>query len=266
MKEHGKGEKEAQGRMKSCPIGVFDSGIGGISVLRNMRADLPREDFIYFGDDKNAPYGTRPEPEILRLAEADADFLLEKHVKAIVIACNTATSAAAAALRERLSIPVIGMEPALKPASLFRKDGLVAVLATSATLRQEKFRRLMERYGEYAVPVPCPGLMDYVERGITEGAELDAFLQRTLAPFREYRFDAAVLGCTHYVFLKDAIQKAMPGVRLFDGNEGTSRQLARVLSDRGWRKETGEGSVKLYSSAENPAVIRLMERLLATKP
>ena len=143
---------------------------------------------------------------------------------------------------------------------------MIAVLATSATLRQEKFRHLMERYGEYAVPVPCPGLMDYVERGVTEGAELDAFLQKVLAPFRDYRFDAAVLGCTHYVFLKDAIQKAMPGVRLFDGNEGTSHQLRRVLSERGWLKEEGEGGVQLFSSAENPAVIRLMERLLATKP
>ena len=171
-----------------------------------------------------------------------------------------------AALRGKLSIPVIGMEPALKPASLFRKDGMIAVLATSATLRQEKFRHLMERYGEYAVPVPCPGLMDYVERGVTEGAELDAFLQKVLAPFRDYRFDAAVLGCTHYVFLKDAIQKAMPGVRLFDGNEGTSHQLRRVLSERGWLKEEGEGGIQLFSSAENPALIRLMERLLATKP
>ena len=108
--------------------------------------------------------------------------------------------------------------------------------------------------------------MDYVERGVTEGAELDAFLQKVLAPFRDYRFDAAVLGCTHYVFLKDAIQKAMPGVRLFDGNEGTSHQLRRVLSERGWLKEEGEGGVRLFSSAENPAVIRLMERLLATKP
>lgn len=252
--------------MKSCPIGVFDSGIGGISVLRNMRADLPHEDFIYFGDDKNAPYGTRPESEILRLAEADAEFLLKRNVKAIVIACNTATSAAAAALRGKLSVPVIGMEPALKPASLFRKNGMVAVLATSATLRQEKFRRLMERYGEYAVPVPCPGLMDYVERGVLEGAELDDFLRKRLEPFRDCRFDAAVLGCTHYVFLKDAIQRAMPGVCLFDGNEGTSHQLKRVLSERGWLKEAGEGSVQLFSSAQNPEVIGLMERLLATKP
>lgn len=252
--------------MKSCPIGVFDSGIGGISVLRNMRADLPHEDFIYFGDDKNAPYGTRPESEILRLAEADAEFLLKRNVKAIVIACNTATSAAAAALRGKLSVPVIGMEPALKPASLFRKNGMVAVLATSATLRQEKFRRLMERYGEYAVPVPCPGLMDYVERGVLEGAELDDFLRKRLEPFRDCRFDAAVLGCTHYVFLKDAIQRAMPGVCLFDGNEGTSHQLKRVLSERGWLKEAGEGGVQLFSSAQNPEVIGLMERLLATKP
>ena len=247
--------------MKNCPIGVFDSGIGGISVLRNMRADLPREDFIYFGDDKNAPYGTRPEPEILRLAETDADFLLKKNVKAIVIACNTATSAAAAALRGKLSIPVIGMEPALKPASLFRKDGMIAVLATSATLRQEKFRHLMERYGEYAVPVPCPGLMDYVERGVTEGAELDAFLQKVLAPFRDYRFDAAVLGCTHYVFLKRVLSELLPGVPLVDGNDGTARRLTDLLEKGGLLREEGEGGVRFMTSSDPAVYIPLMERL-----
>ena len=249
--------------MKNCPIGVFDSGIGGISVLRNMRADLPREDFIYFGDDKNAPYGTRPEPEILRLAEADADFLLKKNVKAIVIACNTATSAAAAALRGKLSIPVIGMEPALKPASLFRKDGMIAVLATSATLRQEKFRHLMERYGEYAVPVPCPGLMDYVERGVTEGAELDAFLQKVLAPFRDYRFDAAVLGCTHYPFLTGAIRRIVgPGPEIMDGSHGVAMQLERKLAQSGMLRQCGEpGTAVFENSLDEPEILALSRAL-----
>ena len=251
---------------RDAPIGVFDSGVGGLTVAREIMRNLPSEKIVYFGDTARVPYGSKSKETIIRYSRQIIHFLREQQVKAIVIACNTATSAAAAALRGKLSIPVIGMEPALKPASLFRKDGMIAVLATSATLRQEKFRHLMERYGEYAVPVPCPGLMDYVERGVTEGAELDAFLQKVLAPFRDYRFDAAVLGCTHYVFLKDAIQKAMPGVRLFDGNEGTSHQLRRVLSERGWLKEEGEGGIQLFSSAENPAVIRLMERLLATKP
>ena len=248
------------------PIGMIDSGVGGVSVLFEALRLLPEERFLFYGDNANAPYGDQPLERIQANTARCVEKLLSQGIKALLIACNTATSAYAAQLRAALSIPVIGMEPALKPASLFRKDGMIAVLATSATLRQEKFRHLMERYGEYAVPVPCPGLMDYVERGVTEGAELDAFLQKVLAPFRDYRFDAAVLGCTHYVFLKDAIQKAMPGVRLFDGNEGTSHQLRRVLSERGWLKEEGEGGIQLFSSAENPAVIRLMERLLATKP
>lgn len=251
--------------MRSRPIGVFDSGLGGVSVLRNMSALLPKEDFIYFGDDKNAPYGTKSEEEILRLAIDDTSFLLQKNVKAIVIACNTATSAAANHLRETLSVPVIGMEPALKPASLSRKEGVIGVMATPATLKQKKFRLLYEKYGDHAMPIPCPGLMEFAEKGILSGEEIDVFLKKLLAPYRKFPLESVVLGCTHYVFLKAAISKALPGVILYDGNEGTARQLKRVLEERNWLKETGEGSVSMYTSGDESHILPLMWSLFREK-
>ena len=251
--------------MRSRPIGVFDSGLGGVSVLRHMSALLPKEDFIYFGDDKNAPYGTKSEEEILRLAIDDTSFLLQKNVKAIVIACNTATSAAANHLRETLSVPVIGMEPALKPASLNRKEGVIGVMATPATLKQKKFRLLYEKYGDHAMPIPCPGLMEFAEKGILSGEEIDVFLNKLLAPYRKYPLESVVLGCTHYVFLKAAISKALPGVILYDGNDGTARQLRRVLEEKNWLKETGEGSVSMYTSGDESHILPLMWSLFREK-
>lgn len=248
--------------MDRRPIGVFDSGIGGISLLRNMRALLPGEDFIYYGDEKNAPYGTKSEQEILALSRADVDFLMHHDVKAIVIACNTATSAAAKELRSELSLPIIGIEPALKPAHLERRSGNIAVLATPATLRQSKFLKLMELYGEGAVSVPCPGLMEFVERGITEGAEIDAFLDAALKPIRGLKLDGAVLGCTHYSFLFKAISKSLNGVKLYDGNEGTARQLRRVLTDKNLLSDKTYGKVTLLTSGDETKTIPIMQKLL----
>ena len=245
------------------PIGVFDSGIGGISLLRNMRALLPKERFIYYGDEKNAPYGTKTEEEILALSRRDVDFLLSFDVKAVVIACNTATSAAAKSLRSELSLPVIGIEPALKPAQLSRRGGAIAVLATPATLRQSKFLKLMELYGEGAIPVPCPGLMEFAEKGIMQGKELDDFLTELLEPVKSLSLDGAVLGCTHYSFLAGAIRKALGGVRLFDGNDGTARQLRRVLAERQLLSDAQEGSVQFYTSGDAESALPLMEKLLA---
>ncbi|MBO2517918.1 MAG: glutamate racemase [Clostridiales bacterium] len=153
---------------RNAPIGIFDSGVGGISVLAECIRQLPGEDFIYFGDTLNAPYGTKTTGEILRLCENVADILTEKGVKAIVIACNTATAAAAEALREntaRYPFPVIGMEPALKLAkNEVGEDKKVLVLATPSTIASEKYARLLSRFGENTVSLPCPGLMEFVER------------------------------------------------------------------------------------------------------
>lgn len=213
-----------------------------------MRALLPNERFIYYGDNRNAPYGTRPEGEILALTLKSVEALLERNIKALVIACNTATSAAAHELRARLSLPIIGMEPALKPAALALGGGRILVMATPATLRQKKFQELMRQYGDRAEMLPCPGLMEFVERGEIDSPALDEYLKDRFAPFGGA--DAIVLGCTHYVFLRRAIMKAMPGALLFDGNEGTARRLQDVLRAEGLLNPTGPGSVEFVTTGE----------------
>ncbi|MBO4368175.1 MAG: glutamate racemase, partial [Clostridia bacterium] len=219
--------------MDNRPIGVFDSGLGGVSTLRSLVRVMPGEDFIYFGDTANAPYGTKSEEEILELTLRAVRQLLDRDIKELVLACNTATSAAAASLRSMLEIPVIGIEPAVKPAAGLISDGCLLVLATPATIRQEKLRNLVERYGRNTRLLPCPGLMEFAERLEFEGPAIDGYLEKLLAPFRAIKTDACVLGCTHYPFLKKAIAKALPGVPIFDGNEGTAHQARRVLTERG---------------------------------
>ena len=251
--------------MDARPIGVFDSGIGGISVLRNMMRLLPNERFIYFGDNKNAPYGTKTEEEILELSKRDVQLLLDKSAKAVVIACNTATSSAAEYLRQTLSVPIIGMEPALKPASFMRKDGKIGVLATPATLSQKKFQNLMERYGKHALPISCAGLMEFAERGEIEGERLEAFIGELFRPYSHISFDALVLGCTHYVFLKRAIAQVLKNANLVDGNEGTARQLKNVLTQREMLTDALEGGAELITSGDSERLLPLMRRLLAAE-
>ena len=247
------------------PIGVFDSGVGGVSVLRDLVRLLPRERFIYYGDNKNAPYGTRSEEEIRALSLDVANWLLSRDVKAMLVACNTATSAAIQTLRERLSIPVVGMEPALKPAYELHADGKILVLATPATLRQAKFHRLYERYREHAVALPCPELVEFVESGRCEGDEIDAYLARRFADVQGEKLAAAVLGCTHFSFLKKALGRALPGVPLLDGNEGSARRLEYLLRENGTLREDGEGSVEFFTSGDEDVFLPLMRRLFAAR-
>ena len=245
---------------KRDPIGVFDSGVGGISTLREMIRELPDERFIYYGDMAHAPYGTKSSREVIDCVWDVVNRLAGKNIKALVIACNTATGAAAAELRGKLTIPVVGMEPALKPASKARKNGSVLVLATPLTLQQEKFKNLMKQYGEGAVKVPCPGLMEIVEADDAAGAQ--QYLQDLFSRFRPEQVDAVVLGCTHYVFLKDMIRELLPErITITDGNAGTARQLRRVLTQADLLNETGPGSVELETSG-TPRDLELMRKLL----
>ncbi len=248
------------------PIGFFDSGVGGISVLQYAAKVLPHEDFFYFGDSKNAPYGQKSEEEILRLTCEGVDFLLQKNIKALVIACNTATSAAAKHLRETLSIPVIGMEPALKPAHELRKNGQIIVLATQATLRQEKFRILMEKYGDHALCVPGSGIVELVENGIFDGPEMEKLLHNILDEPLKTPTDALVLGCTHFPFAANAISRvAGESVTILDSAVGTVNQLKRVLAREGLLSdENRQGNVMLYSSLDDAAHRALMQKLLHT--
>lgn len=220
----------------SAPIGIFDSGVGGISVLKTALELLPKERFVYYGDSAHAPYGTRPEEEVRVLARNVTDFLLNKGCKAIVIACNTATCAAAQTLRqENADLIIVGMEPALKLAHDTCPEGTIAVLATPLSLSSAKYRALYEKYGEHSVSVPCAGLMELVEKGETDSAEVTEYLSEKLGPFlTDGSLSAVVLGCTHYVFLKDAVKRVVGDrVRVLDGNEGTVRQLMRRLDEQG---------------------------------
>ena len=186
--------------------------------------------------------------------------LLAADVKAVVIACNTATAVAAAELRARYDLPIIGIEPALKPAHELRHGGSILVLATPMTLRLEKFRALYAKYGEGAIPLPCPGLMELVEAEDNEAAR--RYLLALFAPYDLTRVDAVVLGCTHYVFLRPILAEILPAtVSVLDGNEGTARQLRRVLTERDLLA-SGEGSVTLETSGNPEIVLPVMQRLL----
>lgn len=230
---------------KRSVILFIDSGIGGLSVLALARRQMPAENYLFYADAANAPYGDKRPEEIIALLHDLLEKQSDYSLKAILLACNTATSAAAAVLRNELPIPVIGMEPALKPAVL-NTTGQVIVMATALTIREEKFRNLLGRYGEGRdiVPLACPGLMQIVEKD-PEGPEAEAYLHQVLDPYQDTA-EALVLGCTHYVFLRPLIQKLYPGIRIFDGNDGVVRHLYDILRERG--QVGGEGFLKLDCS------------------
>ena len=237
------------------PVGVFDSGVGGIGTLSALRRELPQEDFLYFGDTLHAPYGTKPREEVMACVTRVMTHLLSNHVKAVVIACNTATAVAAKELRETYELPILGMEPALKPAHALRHGGSILVLATPMTLRLEKFQQLYARYGEGAIPLPCPGLMELVEQEANEQAR--RYLLELLHPYDLRTVDAVVLGCTHYPFVQPMIQEvAGKDVRIFDGAAGTARQLKRRLKARDWLKPEGsQGKITWLNSSDDPGFI-----------
>ena len=244
-------------------IGFFDSGVGGISVLHEARRLMPNAHFLFYGDNKNAPYGPRGLEEIRALSAAATGVLLNRGVKAIVIACNTATSAYAEILRaEHPELPIVGMEPALKPAHFARHGGQVIVLATETTLRLAKFERLMRLYGDDVIPVAGHGLVELVEAGMADAPEAEERLRALLSPFADRQIDAIVLGCTHYPFLRAPIQRLFPGAALFDGLEGTAQRLRYLLDERGLRSDDAPGSVE-YQSSGGESAVALMRALMA---
>lgn len=246
------------------PVGLLDSGLGGISVLGEALRQLPNEDYVYYGDTANAPYGDKAPEEVLGLVHQAVERLIELRCKAIVIACNTATSVSAGKLRQELALPIIGMEPALKPASLLPGEGKILVMATRVTLALPKFQALMAQYGRDAVPVPCPGLMECVERGELEGPQVTALLRQLLGPWLSQPVKAVVLGCTHYPFLRKTIAALFPaGTPLIDGNAGSVRQLRRRLEEQNLLSDRQEpGRVTFLSSSEEPSVLQRMQTML----
>ena len=250
---------------KQSYIAVFDSGVGGISVLRHLRRRMPGERYVYFGDSANAPYGSRSTQEVRDLTMAAAEKLMrEWPLKALVIACNTATAAAVKDLREKYPhLIVIGIEPALKLAADHFPGGRVGVMATEVTLREEKFDTLLHRFDENCsvFKIPAPGLVQLIEAGKAEAPETEALLQGILSPFGE-KLDALVLGCTHYPFAAKAISRILgEKVTLLDGGDGTARETLRRLQGADLLEE-GAGELIITNSRNDENMIRLSYELL----
>ena len=246
-------------------IAVFDSGVGGISVLRHLVRILPGERFVYYGDSANAPYGSRPTEEVRALTLAAVGKLLAEYpLKALVIACNTATAAAVNDVRAaHPELIVVGIEPALKVAADHFPGGRVGVLATEVTLREEKFDTLLHRFDENVTiyKIPAPGLVDLVEHGKVDAQETEALLRKVLGPYLG-KLDAVVLGCTHYPFARNAIRRVLgDDVVLLDGGEGTARETRRRLEQAGLL-ENGGGEVILRNSSPDPDMLRLSRERL----
>ena len=246
-------------------IAVFDSGVGGISVLRHLVAHMPGERYVYFGDSANAPYGSRTTEDVRRLTLAAAEKLTTEYpLKALVIACNTATAAAVKSVRAAYpDLIVIGIEPALKVAADHFPGGRIGVMATEVTLREEKFDLLLHRFDESCTieKIPAPGLVQLVEAGKVEGQELEALLHSILDPYVG-KLDALVLGCTHYPFAAKAIRSVLgPEVQLLEGGAGTARETKRRLRAAGLLQE-GPGEIIILNSADDEEMIaRSWQRL-----
>lgn len=236
------------------PVGIFDSGVGGLSVLQHLQEELPHENFLYVADSAHAPYGGKTAEEIQARASAVTGFLVEQGAKAIVVACNTATAAAIRLLRARFPVPVIGMEPAVKPAAAATKSGVIGVLATTGTLQSAQFAALLDTYGKgvRVVTQGCPGLVERVERGELQAPETRALLEQYVQPLLAAGADTLVLGCTHYPFLKPLIEQITWGrVALIDTGAAVARQARRRIDEMGLAaRSPGAGSVKLWTSGD----------------
>ena len=264
----------------TAPIGVFDSGLGGISVVRQIVQDMPHERVLYFGDSANAPYGTKTPQEVRRLSFDIMERFMSQGVKAVVIACNTATSAAVNALRDHYDIPIIGMEPALKvacdrgdtaagdgPAPARHMPQHVIVAATPLTLREHKFAALMDRFkaNNMISPQPCPDLVEIVESGRLCAHDL---VMRTLHRYFDGydlpSIDSVVLGCTHFVFYRDYFRELLPSTTaIIDGNRGTVRHLGMVLESLGkLAPEEMDGGVEIANSDSGERIAALSRELL----
>lgn len=240
--------------MSAAPIGVFDSGAGGLSILSGIHQLMPAETLLYVADSAHAPYGPKGDEFIRARCDVIMRFLLRHKVKAVVVACNTATAAAIVQMRERYALPLIGVEPAVKPAAGQSKSGVVGVLATSGTIASDKFLNLQSRFAQKVqiLTRACPGLVELIERLPPATSALDRMLHEYIQPLLERGADTLVLGCTHYSLIRERIQQvAGPGVSIIDAGTAVAKELQRRLALEGLDKQaSGAGSVQFYTSGE----------------
>lgn len=251
---------------RAAPIAVFDSGVGGLSVFREIVQLLPGEDILYFADTVHCPYGSRPLAEIQRFSSGIVEFLAGQVAKIIVVACNTASAAALQYLRGRFNLPIVGMEPAVKPAAERTKSGVIGVLATPATFQGELFASLLDRFaqGVKVLPQVCPGLVEQVEAGKLDGADTESMLRQYIDPLLQQGADQLVLGCTHYPFLIPAMQRiAGDGVEIIDPSPAVARRMKTVLAEKGLlNPRGGGGQYAFYTTGEVEIFKAMLARLV----
>lgn len=249
------------------PIGIFDSGVGGVTVLREIEAQLPHEDLLYFADTANIPYGTKSKAEISRLARAVSEFLISKKAKLIVVACNTASVASLSYLRETFSVPFVGIVPAVKPAATMSNSKRIGVMATDTTLLSDTFEDLVHKFAPDAAVIrqTCPGLVELVEQGRIDGPEAEALLQRYLDPLLAQGIDTVVLGCTHYPFLRSLIEAIVGSdISVIDPAPAVARQVVRVLDSNGLRATRKRaGTVRFFTSGDERRFAELLRKLMS---
>lgn len=239
--------------MTSGPIGVFDSGAGGLSILSGIHELLPRERLVYVADSAHAPYGPRDNAYIRQRCETIMAYFLSREAKAVVVACNTATGAAIADLRRRYPLPIIGVEPAIKPAAAQSGSGVVGVLATSGTIASDKFFLLQNRFNDKVqiVTCPCHGLVEAIETPHPDMSALRTLLSGYIKPLLDAGADTLVLGCTHYSLIKPLIQDiAGAGVAVMDTGAAVAREVRRRLEERELLNDSGEGGVEFLTSGD----------------
>lgn len=252
-------------------IGIFDSGVGGLSVFREIRKVLPEQSYIYYSDSAHCPYGEKSPEYIIDRAREITRFLLSKGAEIIVVACNTATAAAIAALREEFPVKFIGMEPAIKPAAACTKTGVVGVLATAGTLKADKYHITRERWGDNVqiVEQVGKGFVELVEKGMTEGREAEDTVGMCIEPLLDAGADTIVLGCTHYPFLSDTISNAaarlVPGrtVTIIDPAPAVARHLVEVMAEEGIEKTSPQGyTLEMYTSGDEDMMKEVVRKIL----
>lgn len=246
-------------------IGIFDSGIGGITLLHQAIVTLPKENFIFYADTDHVPYGTKTKEQVIGFVDEVMQFMITHDCKAVVIACNTATSVAAEIMRSKYDIPIIGIEPAVKPAVEQSAGKRIMVVATPLTIQEEKLKNLVEKVDDAHLVdlLALPRLVSFAERGEFDSKEVYQYLKEMLEPFCLEEYGELVLGCTHFNYFKDSFQKLLPAdVRFIDGSIGTINQLKRVLEQRGQLEEMG-GSVSYYASGRELKTEQDLQRMQA---
>ncbi|MDT7849209.1 glutamate racemase [Methylophilus sp. VKM B-3414] len=248
----------------NAPIGVMDSGVGGLTVLKHLTRQLPHEHFHYFADSAHAPYGNKTATEIQQRCFTIADTLITQGAKALVVACNTATAAAISAMRKRYTLPIIGMEPAVKPAAAASKNGIIGVLATTGTLKSAQFAALLEHYGQgvQVVTQACVGLVECIEQGQLDTPQTLALLQQYCQPLMAAGADTIVLGCTHYPFVKKQIQEIVgPEVTLIDTGAAVAKRLHQVLEQKQILNAAMEAGDFVFLTSGSEETERVMHQL-----